>query len=141
MFLSRGKSKDNGEWLHGCLLCDGISDVAAIVTYVNLSGNVRDLSEINIHEIIPETAGRYTGLTDKHNKPVFEGDRIKFVAVNSKERTGIIIYYAGVWYIDGRTIDGIELIYELCHVVPGSIEVIGNIHDNPALIGDIKNDH
>ena len=52
-----GKRVDNGEWVTGNLLRDYISGIAAIVTYVNLSGNVRDLSEINIFQVIPETLG------------------------------------------------------------------------------------
>ena len=63
--LFRGKRKDNGEWICGDLLQDVESGICAIVSYVNLGGNIHDLSESCIFAVIPETVGpvSYTHLT------------------------------------------------------------------------------
>lgn len=142
-FLARGKWKGNGKWLYGNLLCDGISDVMAIITYVNLDGNICDLSEINIGEIILETAGRYTGLNDKNGKKIFEGDIIKAVAPYKfdVEHSNFVVswdkYYA-MFILHCVTDVWTEIGFGDIYV--NRSEVIGNIHDNPELIGGNKND-
>ena len=71
--LFRGKRTDNGEWVCGDLLQDVESGICAIVSYVNLGGNIHDLSESCIFAVIPETVGMFTRLTDKSGTKIFEG--------------------------------------------------------------------
>lgn len=140
--LFRGKRKDNGEWICGDLLQDVESGICAIVSYVNLGGNIHDLSESCIFAVIPETVGQYTGLTDKNGVKIFEGDIVKGTAY-SATTIGVIVW------IDEISSFGVRYAQNLTAWVNSSIlrcaaigktdefaaEVIGNIYDNPELLG------
>ena len=144
--LFRGKRKSNREWIEG----------SAINTQYDVKGNkhiyigVFKTSEgyplmkfIEWFEVIPETVGQYTGLTDKNGKKIFEGD-----------------YIVCRQAIEGNFIDEhIEMGYvEMKHGAFGlhrkqgyyrpfkdwledyEYEVLGNIHDNPELLKGDKSD-
>ena len=71
-------------------------------------------------EVVPETVGQYTGLTDKNGKKIFEGDIVKISNDEIFE----------VKYEDGGFTAGLFLgDWDYGHV-----EVIGNIYDNPELM-------
>lgn len=126
--LFRGKRVDNGEWIEGYYVRYGYT------------GKEKDYivpvyaSDLYAIEIIPETVGQYTGLTDKNGKKIFEGDvlqrkhkeiinhsqnmEVKFVPEKACF-AAVDIGGGNVTFIS----DYINCKYE--------IEVIGNIHDNP----------
>ena len=152
--LFRGKRIDNGEWVCGDLLQDVESGICAIVSYVNLGGNIHDLSESCIFAVIPETVGQYTGLTDKNGKRIFEGDIVR-ATIERAERCqspriengvigydcigmiGLILYKdkngENVWsdFFNELSLSGL--------IVDYYFEIIGNIHDNPELLGGENN--
>ena len=126
--LFRGKRTDNGKWVKGYLY----------ITHIGSHEIGSYDAEINIErltfDVIPETVGQYTGLTDKNGVRIFEGDIVSLVKHDS------LIYK--VVYVPCR--------YELvnskgvnCFVLDiyksENIEVIGNIHDNPELLGGENN--
>ena len=143
--LFRGKRKDNGEWICGDLLQDVESGICAIVSYVNLGGNIHDLSESCIFAVIPETVGQYTGLTDKNGVKIFEGDIVKGTAY-SATRIGVIVWIDeissfGVRYVNAPNPtawdwenSSILRCVSLGKTDEFAAEVIGNIHDNPELL-------
>ena len=115
--LFRGKRVDSSEWFEG--------------SYWLSRSAVRETTYItdgygNLFCVIPETVGQYTGLNDKNNVKIFEGDILKF-------RSGI---YSVEWDNEHSKFlqrDG-QFSREF-HIWIAKSEIVGNIHDNPELLG------
>ena len=138
--LFRGKRKDNGEWIEG----------SAINTQYDVKGNkhiyigVFKTSEgyplmkfIEWFEVVSETVGQYTGLTDKNGKKIFEGDIVKHYN-NSDDVFDIgTVYWDETFLQWKRTSIGNFHHSSFTYVMSRSCEyeVIGNIHDKPELLG------
>lgn len=141
--LFRGKRIDNGEWDYGYFVkykpyASEDKIVYGIVpTYV---------SELYLFEVDPETVGQYTGLYDKNDLKIFEGDIVK-LHNELGEYPLPVIYRAGSFWLYDKTIingdypddenAGLDL---LGSYITDVLEVIGNIHDNPELLEVKQND-
>lgn len=157
--LFHGKRIDNGDWVEGYyielpygslgatifsnddeLVCeDTKSYIIRVFTkqHTNYSNsNPLQVIECEKYEVIPETVGQFTGLTDKNGKKFFEGDIVKFshpafnksqIGVISYEmnETGFVLRYKGD--------------YSWIAYTNEFYEVIGNIYDNPELL-EVEND-
>lgn len=131
--LFRGKRLDNGEWVEGDLLRAKLYSDDAEHYFIFTDAEAFPANEfIGYAEVLPETIGQYTGLTDKNGKRVFEGDIVQVCShwwSTSKLRYEQKSITRQVEYreAEGRFvgINGLNLI---------SREVIGNIYDNPELL-------
>ena len=133
--LFRGKREDCGEWTEGYLFKQWNR------TFL-LWGMTGDIP--NMTEVIPETVGQYTGLTDKNGKKIFEGDIIRAITLNTgTEEIAVVCFgnfidenngdeYIGFYIeFDGIQTTATQLAMEECK---NRIEIIGNIFDNPELL-------
>lgn len=115
--IFRGKT-EKGEWVYGDLL------------HPDLYGNGYSIEDFtkgknNCFDVIPETVGQYTGLTDKNGTKIFEGDIVKGTFYGFPMPIENYVFTIG-WQED---VAGYKANYF------ENVEVIGNIHDNPELIG------
>lgn len=128
----RGKcdkdSRYSGEWVYGaCVQCEKSNDVLIIYA-------INDRSSC-IYHVDPDTIGQFTGLLDKNDKEIYEGDIIKIPTKHGDKVfwIGYELSHIGAFClcdIDGFvSIFGRNYEYE-----PFDCEVIGNIHDNPKLL-------
>lgn len=120
--LFRGKF--GNEWKYGFL---SIEPKGLVIKepYKNESSNV--------WHIDADTVGQYTGLTDKNGTKIFEGDIIDFFGRSDGDGYGVVKYDAY------ETEFGFEYdnIYRSLgrNFYPENIEVVGNVYDNPELVG------
>ena len=128
--LFRGKT-DKGEWVQGSLIK---RNIGCFIVDENNKCALRKASEhlfdFESNLVIPETVGQYTGLTDKNGTKIFEGDIVSI----SGDFKGI---YTCVWeeYHFDYELENKTMRCCLACVYSDDIKVIGNIIDNPELLG------
>ncbi|EAG3109644.1 hypothetical protein B6K91_11730 [Listeria monocytogenes] len=111
----------NGHWAHGNLaIIKEKLDRAEIGTYISNSAGAPFA-----YQVRPETIGQYTGLKDKNGKKIFEGD----ICWDEYGEC-----YGVVKFEDAKFLYLWENIAEDLWEVADSIEIYGNIHENPELL-------
>lgn len=89
------------------------------------------------YPVYADTVGQYTGMKDKNGKRIFEGDIIDFSDRSYSDGYGVVRYDA-----EGTEFEFVyDDLYEglgRCYY-PEDVEVIGNIYDNPELLGGEEN--
>ena len=130
----RGKSVDEGKWLIGSLVPNGQRPCIAPFK-----------EGFHLERVDPSTVGQFTGLTDYNGKEIYEGD---IIHLNEEEfeleyGNGIVVFLdkdfggrpcGGMWYVEdadknSRTDNSLYDLYQC-----GSLEIIGNIHDNSEML-------
>ena len=80
------------------------------------------------YKVLPETVGQHTGMKDKNDKEIWEGDIVK--ADDDFVSEVYFNEYMAMFQIEDMRTDRAFTLYEW------DLEVIGNIHDNPELLKD-----
>ena len=129
--LFRGKRKDDGEWIEGSYFEMPTED-----TYILTSRQETKF----IFRILPETVGQYTGLIDKNGKKIFEGDIIEFADCLDEQHKGVVYWRSGSYNVDCSKSDSKdECFFRLFTAYACGAKIIGNIYDNPELLGGEQN--
>lgn len=121
----RGKRLDNGEWVYGFVLFSQDKSEAVIAKLT--------ATESVCEYVAPATVGQFTGLHDKNGKEIYEGDIIiEKLRRARKDGERLVICFDDFEY-HGKNANGATTSLSLL-VEYHTIEVIGNIHDNPELL-------
>lgn len=137
--IFRGKRVDNGEWIEGSLWI--YCGVYKILTPGNVVG----------WDVYPESVSQYIGKVDKNGKKIFGGDLLDgFQYPFYHEARSEHNYFAEVVWFDDNCAFGLYTHKHPTSSVSGISDgnadyiegfdpedwvVIGNIHDNPELLG------
>ena len=147
--LFRGQTRRYGEkvrmgdgqplpsrWVYGGVL-QGVGSHSIIYG----GENVDDPGEgLNKWAVYTDTLGQYTGILDKNDKRIFEGDivRVQDNIITSPFCDGItgkVVYDECAFFIEPKNPMDSQWLFNECAVY----EVIGNIHDNPELLDGERN--
>lgn len=129
----RGKSID--EWVYGmlCKVNEGDTEHGEPIKY-KIQTDEKEYGEYVNYFITDEnTIGQYIGLHDKNGKEIYEGDIVKIKYRD--EDIGKVIYEHNGFSID---VTNMNKNYGRVSFVNNFIEVIGNIYDNPELLGGMN---
>ena len=147
--LFRGQTRRYGEqvkmngdkvpsnWVYGGV-CQGKGDFSII--YGSMDMELEQPTEKRV--VYTNTIGQYTGLTDKNGTKIFEGDIVKIkdyskgCALNYEQPTSNWV----VKWDEKYARFSIDYMSLLPYKHFGESEVIGNIHDNPELLGGKDNE-
>ena len=137
--LFRGKRKDDGEWIEGYYAIQ--SNYACFQSELKYTSFIiKDefmdwgLGRLGEYEVIPETVGQYTGLTDTNGKKIFEGDVVKCTSRFDAKDMVVIFEAAEFHLVDCQRYKNYTECCGYRYFGTLGTEVIGNIHDNPELV-------
>ena len=119
----------NGTKLPGVWMYGGVLQGTGAFSVIYGCGDPKDKSTSNFgkHPVYSDTLGQYTGLTDKNDKMIFEGDIL---------RTANGVVFVVEWEKEGRFLGftiGKDRRIVYINREPKA-EIIGNIYDNPELL-------
>ena len=118
----RGKRLTDGKWIYGDFFRNRGK------SFITTDGIVcNPLASPSDYEVNPDTVGQFTGLCDCNGREIYEGD---IVRNESAGFCGVVQYRDATFIIFLGEMNGALLI---C-LQTGSLEIIGNIHDNPELL-------
>ena len=129
--LFKAKRMDNGEWVEG--YCVNISNKHSYIFTgkLDISNGYLDFEK---YTVIPETICQYTGLTDKNGNKIWENDVVEAWSDGTMACGKVQQRIDGTWIMypawQNKT---------MWYFIPNefgetTVEVIGNIFDNPELL-------
>ena len=127
--LFRGKRVDNCEWVEGLPYA-----VGGVINCIRSEECICELIANTTYSVTPDTIGQYTGLTDKNGKKIFEGDIVDCWSEGVNAQGTVQQRRDGLWIIYPAWQK--RIMWSLCpdEYSNTTVEVIGNIHDNPELV-------
>lgn len=142
--LFRGKTaepSDKRKWIYEAVILpkEGLS---ACITNGNIATCRLDDIAYFVHtQVLLETVGQFTGLTEKNGKKIFEGDIISYedeAPGQYEYHDSIIANFGVIEFGDGGFYFTNSIAATMNDLLLGNdvldCEVIGNIHDNPEML-------
>ena len=131
--LFRGKTEED-KWVYGVPVIGKYSGIFIVWVIGKTKGGKGGIvigDKVMQAEVIPETVGQFTGLNDKNGEKIFEGDIVVYHLVGRKH---IVVYDPAIFRLADKEGNFTTSGYPDWD----SLEVIGNVADNPELLEKTK---
>lgn len=132
-YIFRGKRLDNGEWVEGSLI---------IYDWDNGYVSIYSIEEEMAFQVDPETVGQWTGFRDNDGDRIYEDDILKMITrvKDGKKRIFTVKWCdeCGRWVLPCDTDDELET--DFTSFWGYDFKIIGNVYDNPELLGGETDD-
>ena len=146
--LFKAKRIDNGDWVEGFFVNAkeelGNGNRTAEIITINAERICKgEYSYTKTFAVDTDTLCQYTGLLDKNGNKIWENDVVGFLDVSQYDNGYSEHYCLGqvLWDKETLSFDVTERIScESYEALDGDCEIIGNIFDNPELIGGVANE-
>lgn len=145
----RGKRVDNGEWMYGHYFLTRWPDLHPFLgnkeerdfftECLKLNGRkwfdaIQDnIDPMTVKQVVPSTIGQYINKEDDHDNEIYKGDICKVTSCMDEVYIGEVVWNEELlcWALDYG-----EDLYDLHDIIhcEHSIEIIGNIYENPELL-------
>ena len=120
--LFRAKRIEDAEWVYGYY----VKQVDAFGAVHRIYHSASDPDDSNaVYEVQKNTVCEYTGLTDKNGNKIFDGD----IVISPHGTMGYVEWQ------NGECAYLVNILNDLQTMDEFEYEVIGNIYDNPKLLG------
>lgn len=147
--LSKAKRIDNGEWVKGSILklkCDNSDSGYVYYIIPEITNGSWCKSNFALKFISPcyevdhETICQYTGLTDRYGERIWENDVVRYYDdITDTNKEDLVKWnetHASFVRLHKSEM-GLQYLY-IDECIANRCEVIGNIFDNPELLGEEK---
>lgn len=132
--IFRGKQND-GEWVYGYYLpYHAVKDTNGKDVFAQIFVEPDEKHPKGWTIVTAETVGQYTGLKDKNDAKIFEGDVVKCTSRFDAEDMVVIFEAAEFHLVDCQRYKNYTECCGYRYFGTLETEVIGNIHDNPELL-------
>lgn len=134
----RGKRVDGKGWVKGWYVQNLHSEKHFIVNFIKSKDKkpnwcgINQPYDCNDFEVIPESVGQYIGENDDNDNRIYENDIVKASIYCDEDPKILEVYFEdGAFWIDYKDDDS-----DRCLVATfvGTIEIVGNLTDNPELL-------
>lgn len=132
--VSESECFDDGEWMEGFYTCFNGEEHRIYTGYAETDCGDYYPDWFNV---VPETVGQYTGLVDKNDKKIFEGDIV--IVSQAKKEIAVVKYDERVaaFYFEWTQVDKCNFMLDFYlrygKFYTNIFEVIGNVYDTPEL--------
>lgn len=135
--LFRGKLSYCNKWIEGNLIIaeNGRPYIIPKDVFI-VDGHHLRIDSDSPYWVIPETVCQFTGLLDKNDNKIYEGDIVKATTEKGLHYWSIeyVRWYSFVGFVAYGKNRRFNIKFTDGVICRQNIEVIGNIHDNPELL-------
>lgn len=116
-------------WLKEEYRMTGVREITFFNDEVQMISGVEDFYAYDEFELMQST-----GLKDKNDKEIYDGDIVRFTLTDGfdyvVDEEGVVSYKLGAFYV----VNGLDE-FLISEIYANEIEVVGNIYENPELVG------